>query len=272
MAEGDGKVRLVILDWAGTTVDYGCYAPTVVFVEVFRLKGVDISVAQARAPMGRAKREHIKAISQQPEVAEMWRAKHGKDCSDADVDDMFEQHFRPLQIECIARYAGLIPGTLDAVAALRAKDMLIGTTTGYFTEAAEINRQEAERQGFAPDTMVCASDVPAGRPEPWMVMRNMELTGVFPPSVVVKVGDTLPDIGEGRNAGTWTVGLSKTGNEIGLNEEELNALPDSEVNGRIAKAKRALYDAGAHFVVECIVDVPGVVDEIEQRLQKGERP
>ena len=94
----DGRIRLAILDRAGTTVDYGCYAPTVVFMEVFRRQGVEISVAQARAPMGRAKREHIKAISEQPEVATKWRNATGQGCTDADVDEMFEKHFRPLDI------------------------------------------------------------------------------------------------------------------------------------------------------------------------------
>ncbi len=268
----DGRIRLAILDWAGTTVDYGCYAPTVVFMEVFRRQGVEISVAQARAPMGRAKREHIKAISEQPEVATKWRNATGQGCTDADVDEMFEKHFRPLQIECIARYAGLIPGTLDAVSALRERGILIGTTTGYFTEAAEINRQEAERQGYVPDSTVCASDVPAGRPEPWMVFRNMELTGVYPPAVVLKVGDTLPDIGEGRNASTWTVGLSRTGNEVGLTESELQALPKCEANALIDSAGKALEGAGAHVVLPSIAELPDAVDEIERRISAGERP
>ena len=267
-----GPVRLVILDWAGTTVDYGCYAPTVVFIEVFKRMGVEISVPQARAPMGKAKKEHIRAISEQPEVAEAWRRVHGKDCGDGDVERMFEGHFRPLQIECIGRYAGLIPGTLEAVEALREMDLKIGTTRGYFTEAADINYAEAEKQGYVPDVAVCASDVPAGRPEPWMVFRNMELAGVFPPESVVKVGDTLPDIGEGLNAGTWTVGLSKTGNEVGLNEEEIGALPEPEVRQRISQADRALREAGAHLVCETISGVPEAVAEIGRRLEAGERP
>ena len=57
-----GPIRLVILDWAGLTVDYGCYAPAVVFIEVFKRSGIDISMEQARAPMGMFKRDHIKSI------------------------------------------------------------------------------------------------------------------------------------------------------------------------------------------------------------------
>jgi phosphonoacetaldehyde hydrolase len=105
-----------------------------------------------------------------------------------------------------------------------------------------------------------------------MVFRNMELTGVYPAACVVKVGDTLPDIGEGRNAGTWTIGLSATGNEVGLNEGELGALPEGQRKERISRAEKALYDAGAHAVVPSIAEVPAAVEAIDRRLAAGEAP
>ncbi len=232
MAIYRGSVKMVILDWAGTTVDYGCYAPMVVFQEVFRRRGVEITVGQAREPMGMAKQDHIRAISRIEDVAVAWKRVHGQACSEEDVQAMFEKDFKPLQIECIGQYATLIPGTLEVVAALRKKGIQIGTTTGYFTEAAEINAEVAKKQGYEPDTSVCASDVPAGRDEPWMVYRNMEMARVFPAASVVKVGDTRLDIGEGLNAGVWTVGLSRTGNQVGMNEAELEALPETERRAR----------------------------------------
>ena len=140
------------------------------------------------------------------------------------------------------------------------------------TEAAEINSTEARRQGYEPDSAVCASDVPVGRPEPWMVYRNMEQTGVYPSAAVVKVGDTLLDILEGVNAGTWAVGLSRTGNEVGLNEEEVKALSQDQLCRRVAQAADRLRESGAHYVVETIADLPGVVDEIQGRLAAGDRP
>ena len=78
-----GPVKMVIFDWAGTTVDYGCYAPAVVFVEVFKRYGVEITMEQARAPMGLQKNEHIRAISRLEEVDAAWRERHGRACSDA---------------------------------------------------------------------------------------------------------------------------------------------------------------------------------------------
>ncbi|MCK4293804.1 MAG: phosphonoacetaldehyde hydrolase [Planctomycetes bacterium] len=267
-----GPVKLVIFDWAGTTLDYGCYAPAVVFIEVFKRRRVEITMEQARRPMGLKKLDHVRAISQQDEVAQLWKQVHGKDCTEADVQDMFEKDFVPLQIACIADYSELIPGTIEAVNELRGRGMKIGSSTGYFTEAMEINFREAKKQGYEPDVNACASDVPAGRPEPWMVMSNMQQARVFPPEAVVKVDDTKPGIAEGLNAGTWTIGLAKTGNEVGLNEQELAALPAEEVRRKIARATDGLAKAGAHYVAESISDVPAIITEIERRLKMGDRP
>lgn len=267
-----GPVKLVIFDWAGTTMDYGCYAPAVVFVEVFKRRGVEITMEQARRPMGLKKLDHIRAISQQDEVAALWKKVHGKACAEADVQDMFEKDFVPLQVACIADYSELIPGTVETVNELRGRGIKIGSTSGYFTEAMEINFREAKKQGYVPDVNACASDVPAGRPEPWMVLSNMQQARVFPPEAVVKIDDTKPGIEEGLNAGTWTIGLAKTGNEVGLNEKELAALPADEVRRKIERAADGLAKSGAHYVVESIVEVPPVIAEIEQRLKMGDRP
>lgn len=266
-----GQVKMVVLDWAGTTMDYGCYAPAVVFIEVYKNKGVEITMEQARRPMGLHKREHIRAISKQAEVAAVWQAVHGRPVTDADVEAMFAD-FQPLQMACLADYADLIPGALDAVAALREKGILIGSTTGYFTEAMELLKSEAAGRGYTPDNSVCATEVPAGRPEPWMVLKNMFDLGIYPPEAVVKVDDTKPGISEGLNAGAWTIGLAKTGNEVGLNLEEVNALAPEALEPLVAKARLELAKMGAHYVVDSIVEVPAVVEDINMRLARGERP
>ena len=266
-----GPVKLVILDWAGTTMDYGCYAPAVVFVEVYKRHGVEITMEQARRPMGLHKRDHIKAISQIEQVAEAWKKAHGRPVTEQDVDAMFAD-FQPLQLACLADYADLIPGTLETVAALRERGIAIGSTTGYFTEAMELIKKEAARRGYVPDSSVCATQVPAGRPHPWMVLQNMFNTGIYPSEAVVKVGDTKPDIGEGLNAGVWTVGLAKTGNEMGLNREEIEALDAETRERKLAQAREGLARSGAHYVVDTIADLLPVIDDVDTRLARGERP
>jgi phosphonoacetaldehyde hydrolase len=266
-----GPVKLVILDWAGTTMDYGCYAPAVVFVEVYRRKGVEISMEEAREPMGAHKLVHLRKISQIPSVARRWQGVHGRACTEDDVQEMFEE-FVPLQLDCLAQYADLIPGTLEVVAELRKQGIKIGSTTGYTREMMDLLLSEAARRGYQPDSTVCATDVPAGRPEPWMCLQNAQSLGVYPMEACVKIGDTLPDIEEGLNAGMWTIGLAKSGNELGLNEEKIVALPAEELQARLQRAYRRMAGAGAHYVVDTIADVLPVVDRIRQQLAGGERP
>jgi phosphonoacetaldehyde hydrolase len=266
-----GRLKAIILDWAGTTMDYGCYAPAVVFVEVFKRKGVPITMAEAREPMGAHKRVHIAAISKIPAVAERWRSVHGRDCTEADIDEMFAD-FIPLQLACLADYADLVPGCLEAVADFRERGLKIGSTTGYLLDMMDLLQAEAKKRGYEPDSSVCAAQVPAGRPEPWMCLENAKNLRVYPLDSIVKVGDTLPDIYEGLNAGMWSIGLAKTGNEMGLNLREIEHLPPDEYERKITRARQRLDAAGAHYVVDSIADVPKVLDEIDARLARGERP
>jgi len=103
-----GKIQAVLLDWAGTTMDYGCMAPAVVFVEVYRRQGVPITMEEARAPMGAHKRVHIQQISRLDAVRRRWEEMHGKAPTGADVDRMFAE-FVPLQLACLSDYSDLIP-------------------------------------------------------------------------------------------------------------------------------------------------------------------
>lgn len=266
-----GSLRGVILDWAGTTMDYGCYAPAVVFVEVYKRKQVPITVAEARVPMGAHKKVHIRKISEIEAVAERWRSAHGRAVTEDDVEAMF-QDFVPLQLACLADYADLIPGTLEAVQHFRERGLKIGSTTGYTGDMMALLLKEAKARGYEPDSTVCATEVPAGRPEPWMCLQNAMNLGIYPMEAVVKVGDTLPDIEEGLNAGMWTVGLAKTGNELGLNADEIAKQPADSLAAKLKVAYQRMRQAGAHYVVDGIWDVPAILDDIEARLARGERP
>ena len=266
-----GPLKAVLLDWAGTTMDYGCYAPAVVFVAVYKKHGVEITMAEAREPMGAHKKVHIRKISQIPRVAGRWREVHGRGCTEQDVDAMFAD-FIPMQLACLADYADLIPGCVEAVAAFRRRGLKIGSTTGYMVEMMEILLREAKARGYEPDATVCAAEVPAGRPEPWMCLRNAERLGVYPMEAVVKIGDTLPDIAEGLNAGMWTIGLAKTGNEVGLTAQEIEQADPREMAYRLGRARQRMAQAGSHYVVDGIWDCDPIIDDINARLSRGEKP
>jgi phosphonoacetaldehyde hydrolase len=243
-----GKIQAVLLDWAGTTMDFGCMAPAVVFVEVFRRQGVPITMEEARAPTGAHKPP-----------------------ADADVETMFGD-FVPLQLECLSDYSALIPGTLDVVKILRKRGYRIGSTTGYMTEMMKINLRDAAKQGYVPDSTVCASEVPAGRPYPYMCLQNVINLGVSPVEACVKIDDTRPGVEEGLNAGMWTIGLAISGNEIGLSLKDWRRLKKAEQQRLREAAYARMYQTGAHYVVDTIADILPCLDDIEARLARGERP
>lgn len=266
-----GPIKSVILDWAGTTMDFGCIAPAVVFVEVFRRKQVPITMDEARAPMGAHKRVHIKKITELDSVRQRWQQTHGRLPTDQDVDDMFAD-FVPLQLKCLSDYSQLIPGTLDAVKECRKRGYKIGSTTGYLPEMMEINRKDAEKQGYTPDSTVNAGEVPAGRPYPFMCLKNVINLQVSPVQACVKVDDTVPGVEEGLNAGMWTVGLAISGNEVGLQLHEWKALAKDVQQAKREKAYRRMETCGAHYVVDSIAELVPCLEDIEQRMRRGEQP
>jgi phosphonoacetaldehyde hydrolase len=89
---------------------------------------------------------------------------------------------------------------------------------------------------------------------------------------VVKIGDTPSDIAEGLNAGMWTIGISMTGNEIGLSRRDFEALPRSEQEAWKVRACSRLSGAGAHFIAPSVADCSEFLMEIDRRLAAGERP
>ena len=266
-----GPVKAVILDWAGTSVDYGCCAPAEVFIKVFANHGVTLSTAQARAPMGLMKRDHIRQITQMAPVAEQWQSVLGRPPSEADVAQMYAE-FIPLQLAILAGYADPIPGAVEFVNELHERGIKVGSTTGYNREMMLLLAAEAARRGYAPDEWVCATDVPAGRPYPWMMYANAVKLEAYPPESVVKIGDTLPDIEEGLNAGAWTVGVALTGNEIGLTEAQVEALPRGELAPRLEHVRQRLANAGAHAVVDGVWDCLEVIEDFGEELRRGEKP
>jgi phosphonoacetaldehyde hydrolase len=155
---------------------------------------------------------------------------------------------------------------------MRKRGYKIGSTTGYTTEMMEINLKDAAKQGYRPDSTVCASDVPAGRPYPYMCLQNVINLGVSPVEACVKVDDTRPGVEEGLNAGMWTIGLAMSGNEIGLPLTEIEKLDPADRERRRQAAYSRMYQTGAHYVVDSIADIMPCLDDIEARLRRGERP
>eukprot|EP00112_Aurelia_sp_Birch-Aquarium-sp1_P007350 Seg18.7 transcript_id=Seg18.7/GoldUCD/mRNA.D3Y31 product="Phosphonoacetaldehyde hydrolase-like protein" protein_id=Seg18.7/GoldUCD/D3Y31 len=267
-----GKLKAVILDWAGTVLDCGVYAPAVVFVEVFQNEGVPITMEEAREPMGAHKRVHIRKITHQEPVRRRWFEKFGKYPDEEDVERMFQNSI-PMQLACLRDYSKMIDGAVETANHIQ-KDLglKIGSTTGFTTEMVDILKSIAQEAGYVPDAIVAADQVPQARPYPYMVWSNLIKLDVNPIQAVVKVDDTADGVREGILAGCWSVGLARTGNYVALNEEEIASLSVEDYERRLQRSYNILASAGAHYVIDTINDLPAVIDDINRRLATGETP
>jgi len=265
------RLKAVVFDWAGTMIDFGSRAPMGVFVKAFAEFGVPITVAEARGPMGRPKRDHIAALMAMPRIGQAWRERHGTRPTEADIDRVYAV-FVPLNVAVAADFAELVPGAAELVRELRLRGLKIGSTTGYTREIMAPILPRAAAAGYSPDNLVCAGDLPQGRPGPLGMVRTMTDLGVQPPSAVVKVDDTVPGLGEGLSAGTWVVGVTASGNEVGLSYPEWLALDPAARRAAADRAGDVLRAAGAHYLIDTVADLPAVLDDIERRLAAGESP
>jgi phosphonoacetaldehyde hydrolase len=264
-------IKAVVFDWAGTVIDFGSIAPIEALRTAFAHHAAPISEAEARADMGMAKRDHVRAILSMPRVHTAWAVAHGRAPDEADGDRVYTD-LAPLMREAAARHTMLIPGAAETVAALRQAGVRIGSCTGYTREMMADILPRASAQGYAPDVVVCAGETAEGRPSPLMMWKAMVELGVWPASACIKVDDAEVGIAEGRAAGAWTVGVAVSGNRVGLSSEAWEALDASVRHVRLAEAKTSLAAAGADFVIDTVADLPPIVEAIAERLARGERP
>lgn len=268
-----GKVKGLILDWSGTTADAYVLAPAVVFVEVFKKHGVEISMIEARGPMGLRKDLHIKELTQDPEIAERWKGVHGKHPDESNVAAMFED-FVPMQLDCLQKYTTLLPGVAETIKKFQKEGIKIGSTTGFVRSMVDILEADAKSQGYVPDASVAGDEVINGaRPRPFMVYRNLDLMDISPIQSVVKVDDTVSGVGEALEAGCWGVGIARYSNYMNVDTlEQGESLSGDDLARRLAFSRETLRKSGAHYVIDTFDQLVEVIDDVNQRLARGEKP
>ncbi|MDY0832227.1 phosphonoacetaldehyde hydrolase [Pseudomonas sp. SED1] len=265
------QLQAVVLDWAGTVVDFGSFAPTQIFVEAFGEFGVAVSLEEARGPMGMGKWDHIRTLCNLPQIAERYRAVFDRLPTDADVTALYER-FMPLQIEKIALHSAVIPGALEAIKNLREQGLKIGSCSGYPAVVMAKVVELARQNGYVADHVVATDEVPYGRPHPAQALANVIALGISDVAACVKVDDTWPGILEGRSAGMWTVALTCSGNALGLTYEQYKALPADELVLERARITQMFEGSRPHYLIDTIVELPAVIEDINARLARGETP
>lgn len=267
-----GKLKALILDWAGTTVDHGSLAPVRTMQKVFARANLRVDEPEIRRHMGLPKRHHLSAIlCSTPQVRDEWTRLHGCAPQEADVEALYRE-FIPLQFSCLLEYSAIIPGVVEAAERFRRRGLKIGTTTGYTREMLDLLVEASKKTGYIPDCNLAPGDVGSGRPHPYMIYENAVRLEVYPMAAIAKIGDTPADIEEGLNAGTWSIGVAATGNMIGLSYEDFHALSMPVREARLIAARAELRKAGAHYVVDSLAEADAVLEEIEARLECAETP
>jgi phosphonoacetaldehyde hydrolase len=259
-------LQAVILDWAGTAVDFGSLAPARTLQKLFTRFGVSLSDADARRDMGLPKKEHIRAILALPQIRAALQAHHGTPPGVPVVDEIYHR-FILLQLPCLAEHSTLISGVLEAVQFFRQRGLKIGSTTGYTRAMLDVLLAQSAEAGYWPDCSLAPEDVGAGRPHPFMIYETAVRLQVYPMSAIVKIGDTPADIQEALNAGAWAIGVAGTGNGIALSLDEFQKLSAIEKETRLASSRAELQNAGAHFVIDTLAEAPALLDEIEAHLR-----
>jgi phosphonoacetaldehyde hydrolase len=258
-------VKAVVFDWAGTMIDFGCMAPVHALSSVFEAEGIALSEEEARRDMGRAKKDHLRALLADPIVAERWRARAGASPCEDDVERLYRK-LEPAMKVAASESTRLIPGAAQVAAELRALGVRIGSGTGYTRDMMEPILPLAAAQGYAPEIVVCAGETPSGRPAPLMTWKALIALDAWPAGACIKVDDAPVGIEEGKAAGCWTVGVSASGNGIGLDFAAFSRLRPGERRERLERAERCLKDAGADFVIDDVSQLMPIVHGIASRI------
>lgn len=260
------KIECVIMDWAGTVIDYGCFAPVAAFVKSFQAIGIDITAEEARRPMGLTKIDHIRALFEMERIGQLFAEKYGRPFNEKDVNERYAD-FQKLLFATLTEYTDPIPGVVDTIDQLRKMGLKIGSTTGYTEEMMQTVVPAAAAKGYVTDFYATSDGLPGGRPFPYMIYKNLCRLAVPSRHSVVKCGDTIADIKEGVSAGVWSVGVVLGSNEMGLTEEETKALPERALKDKMAEVRHRMYAAGADYVIDTMTELPALIAAINERMK-----
>ena len=255
------EITCVILDWAGTAVDFGCFAPVNAFIDAFGEISLRVTTEEVRKPMGAAKIEHVRRLLRMERINQAFQAAFQRDWNEDDVVKL-NQKFEKYLFSSLTDYTDPIPQVIDTVSLLRKKGIKFGSTTGYTRAMMEVVEPSAQSKGYFPDHCVTPDGLPMGRPAPFMIFKNMIDLNIQSTDCVVKVGDTIEDIREGLNAKVWTVGVVVGSNELGLSETDINSLPETELNEKKAHVRSKMAEAGAHYVIDTMSELPEIIERI----------
>jgi phosphonatase-like hydrolase len=186
-------IALVVMDMAGTTIeDHG--EVLTAFKSALEKNQIRTSDDFLQKWRGASKKEVLRQCIEE---------QFGKDASDNPrrIDRAYAD-FRNF-LEGLYAREGVRPvhGTAETFKWLRAHDIRIALTTGFYRKVAEMILQKAGWDSGAVDASICSDEVAMGRPAPYLIFRAMEATRITDVHRVVNVGDTTLDLLSAVHAG-----------------------------------------------------------------------
>lgn len=255
------SVKTIILDWAGTTVDFGCMAPVQAFKGAFENKRINLSYEEIRKPMGMLKLDHIKQLLALETVKQQWLEQFGEASNEAAALSIY-QDFEKYLFADLAEHSHLKPETKQAIRKIKQLGFNIGTTTGYTQEMMAVVAETAKIEGYHPDYLVTPDEVGSlGRPYPYMIYQNMRHFQNRSVREVIKVGDTFSDIQEGKNAGVLSIAVTEGSSVMGLSFDEYKQLSKDEMDHLNQQTADKFYQQGADLCVKNLLELAELLQE-----------
>ncbi|OBG90255.1 HAD family hydrolase [Mycobacterium sp. E3251] len=189
--------EVVVLDMAGTTIDDGQQVYRVL-AETASAHGASPSEADIARWHGASKHEALR---------ELLTSRSGTPPSVGELEVVVADFHARLSTAYAADHPPHpLPGVVEALSTLRERGVKVALTTGFDRVIVESLLSALGWMGDAvADTVVCGSDVAAGRPAPYMIFRAMERLGVTDVARVLVAGDTPRDLEAGTNSGAAMV-------------------------------------------------------------------
>ncbi|MBA1337045.1 MAG: hypothetical protein HPY66_3481 [Firmicutes bacterium] len=213
-------IKLILFDMAGTTVDDRCAGSSFVvsaFIKSFNKHGFEVSLETVNKYRGMQKRQAIhdiiSSIDQDRSSGEI-------------IDGIYKELLSELKVHIPKMKE--IEGTSEIFHFLQSRMIKVGVGSGFPREIIDmiVSQLGWKAKGLV-DYIQSADSIGASRPDPKMIYHMMNEFGICNPHEVVKVGDTVVDILEGKNAGVWTVAVL-TGSQ---SKEQLESVgPDYMLN------------------------------------------
>lgn len=260
MNNSNNKIEVIIFDWAGTTVDFGCFAPVQAFIEAFNEFGIETTIEEVRKPMGMLKKDHIRTMLSMERINNIFIDKYNRSWNEEDVENIYKLSERKI-LDVVENYSSPKPYVVETINELKTMGIKIGSTTGYTQEMMDIVTKNAREFGYEADCVVTPDSTNnIGRPYPYMIYRNMECLKVSSVNNVIKVGDTIVDIKEGKNAGIISIGVIDGSSEAGISKEEFNLLTDEEKSEIRDNIRKKYLEAGADYVINDIREILTIIN------------